>query len=315
MIAFGPVPSRRLGKSLGINNIASRKVCSYSCVYCQIGLTKEQSITRTAFYHPEVLTEEVSKHLKKLKPNDQPDYLTFVTNGEPTLDIHLGEEIRLLKQFGIPIAVITNSSLINNSGVREELMEADWVSVKVDSTEELTWRRINQPVESLDQKDILNGIQEFAKSYKGKLHTETMLVAGINDDPGQINQTASFIAPLHPKVAYFSIPIRPPADKTVKAPDEEKLVKAWQIYSSYGIQVEMLAGFEGIDTGATGNPYDDILNITAVHPLREDALHELLRKNQAGIQVLQSLMKQGLILEIDHNGWKFYIRKLFGSPR
>lgn len=194
-------------------------------------------------------------------------------------------------------------------------MEADWVSVKVDSTEEITWRRINQPVESLDLKDILNGIQEFAKSYKGKLHTETMLVAGINDDPVQINQTASFVAPLHPKVAYISIPIRPPAVKTVKAPDEEKLVKAWQIYSSYGIQAEMLTGFEGIGAGTTGNPYDDILNITAVHPLREDALHELLRKNQSGIQVLKSLMKQGLILEIDHNGWKFYIRKLFGSPR
>lgn len=315
MIAFGPVPSRRLGKSLGINNIASRKVCSYSCIYCQIGLTPVQALTRTTFYDPELLFNEVEKHLQKISPDDKPNHLTFVTNGEPTLDINLGEEIRMLKKLNIPIAVITNSSLLNDPGVRDELMEADWISVKVDSTEEDAWKRMNQPVRESDLKNILKGIQEFAKAYNGKLHTETMLVGGVNDNQDQLNQTALFIASLHSQTSYISIPIRPPAVKSAKAPDEEKLVKAWQIFRNCGLETEMLTGFEGTDTCATGNAYEDILNITAVHPLREDALHELLRKNTASIQVLQSLMKQGLILEIDHNGWKFYIRRLFGSLR
>ena len=310
MIAFGPVPSRRLGMSLGINNIASRKVCSYSCIYCQIGLTKEQSNTRTTFYKPAVLIEEVSNHLKKLKPGYQPDYMTFVTNGEPTLDINLGAEIRLLKQFGIPIAVITNSSLMFNSQVRAELMEADWVSVKVDSTDEATWRDINQPVKDLNLNDILKGIEAFSKTFKGKLYTETMMVSGVNDEPGQISQTATFIATLHPQMSYISIPIRPPAVKSVKAPAEEKLVTAWQTYSNFGIQTEMLTGFEGTETGFTGNAYDDILNISAVHPIREDTLAQLLNHDNAGINVVHSLIRQGLIKEVPFNGKNFYIRKL-----
>lgn len=310
MIAFGPVPSRRLGLSLGINNIASRKVCSYSCIYCQIGLTKEQSITRTTFYQPDVLVEEVSNHLKKLKPGYHPDYLTFVTNGEPTLDINLGEEIRLLKQFGIPIAVITNSSLMHIPQVRAELMEADWVSVKVDSTDETTWRNINQPVKDLNLTDILNGTEAFSKSYKGKLHTETMMVEGVNDNPAQISLTASFIASLHPAMSFISIPIRPPAIKSVKAPAEEILVSAWQTYSHLGIPTEMLAGFEGTETGFTGNAYDDILNISAVHPIREDTLAQLLNHDNAGMNVVQSLIRQGLIKEVPFNGKNFYIRKL-----
>jgi wyosine [tRNA(Phe)-imidazoG37] synthetase (radical SAM superfamily) len=112
MIAFGPIPSRRLGKSLGINNIVSHKLCSYSCVYCQIGNTINKMMVRQTFYEPEKLVKEVENHLLKLDKQHTPDHLTFVANGEPTLDINLGKEIRQLRKFGITIAVITNSSLI-----------------------------------------------------------------------------------------------------------------------------------------------------------------------------------------------------------
>ena len=112
MISFGPVPSRRLGKSLGINNVAFGKVCSYSCVYCQVGITHKFSNQRQKFYDPEVICSEVKKQMAKLSVADQPDYLTFVANGEPTLDINLGRSIEKLKLFNIPVAVITNASLL-----------------------------------------------------------------------------------------------------------------------------------------------------------------------------------------------------------
>jgi len=295
MIAFGPVPSRRLGKSLGINNITSKKICSYSCIYCQIGITRMQSIGREAFYDPAQLVHEVEKHLKTLDRDHAPDFLTFVANGEPTLDINLGEEIRLLRKLSIPIAVITNSSLINERRVQDDLMEADWVSVKVDTVSELSWKKINQPYPSLNLKRILSGLEGFSAFYKGSLHTETMLIDGINDSNLHLNQTASFIASLNPVKAYLSIPTRPPAIKTIKPAPEERIHEAWQIFQKLGIETEFLTGFEGTGAGFTGNAYEDILNITAVHPLREDSMAVLLKQDKSDEGVVNTLMAQGLI--------------------
>ncbi|MEJ2568295.1 MAG: radical SAM protein, partial [candidate division WOR-3 bacterium] len=129
-IPFGPVPSRRLGRSLGINNIPP-KICSYSCVYCQVGKTYNLSIERKEFYKAEEIKTQVFKKIAALKKQKEKiDFLSFVADGEPTLDINLGKEIEILKKSGIPIAVITNASLINRNDVRSDLSKADWVSVK-----------------------------------------------------------------------------------------------------------------------------------------------------------------------------------------
>ena len=308
MIAFGPVPSRRLGISLGINNISSKKLCSYSCVYCQIGITRMQTGKRQAFYDPAQLVHEVEEHLKKLDREHAPDFLTFVANGEPTLDINLGEEIRLLKKLSIPIAVITNASLMDDQHVQEDLLEADWVSVKVDTVSEISWKKINQPLPSLDLEKILSGLENFSAVYKGSLHTETMLIDEINDSSLQLDQTASFIATLNPVKSYLSIPTRPPAMKSVRPVSEERITKAWHAFQQKGILTELLTGFEGTGAGATGNAFEDILNITAVHPLREDTMSELLKQDQTDERVVNSLIAQGLIKGISHNGKLFYIR-------
>ncbi len=308
MIAFGPIPSRRLGKSLGINNIVSHKLCSYSCVYCQIGNTANKSMIRKIFYEPEKLVDDIEIHLKKLDKDHTPDYLTFVANGEPTLDINLGREIQLLKKSGFPIAVITNSSLIYHKHVRDDLMEADWVSVKVDTVDETVWKKINRPSAEINFEKILKGIQSFAAGYNGKLHTETMLVDGYNDSTKQLKQIASFIAMLKPQKAYLSIPTRPPAVKEIKPVLEKKLTEAWQIYQEAGITTELLTGFEGSDAGTTGNAFEDILNITAVHPLREDTVVRLLKENRTDHSVVDSMVAQGLIKGVKHEGKIFYIR-------
>lgn len=309
MIAFGPIPSRRLGISLGINNIVSIKRCSYSCVYCQIGNSNEKTTFRQTFYKPEALLENITAHLNKLDESHWPDYLTFVANGEPTLDFNLGKEIQLLKRFGIPIAVITNASLIDKEHVRNDLMKADWVSVKIDTVDHAIWEKINQPNAWLDHTKILAGIQLFSAEYKGVLCTETMLVNGYNDTFEKLEQTASFIAQLKPKTAYLSIPTRPPALRKIQAISEKKITETWQIYCKKGINTELLTGFEGTNTGFTGNAYDDILNVTAVHPLREDTILELVNKENSDMSVVESLVKQGLIKGVKYKGKTYYTRR------
>ncbi len=144
MIVFGPVPSRRLGRSVGINNIPP-KICSYACVYCQLGRTLKMQIERKAYYNVEDIARQVTEKVEDLKDRGEKiNYLTFVSDGVPTLDINLGNEIEALKPLGIKIAVITNSSLIFREDVRRELSKADWVSLKLDAVTDEIWRKIDR---------------------------------------------------------------------------------------------------------------------------------------------------------------------------
>jgi len=221
MIPFGPVPSRRLGQSLGINNIPP-KICSYSCVYCQLGRTLKMQVERQPFYEPEEILRAVKEKVKKAREAGGPvDYLTFVPDGEPTLDVNLGREINLLRELGLPIAVITNSSLIDHSDVRKDLMGADWVSLKMDAVDQGVWRRIIRPHRRLELKSILEGALEFAKTFRGELATETILVAGLNDSDPLLSGTADFLACLQPAVAYLSIPPPPPSATRCPPPSRE----------------------------------------------------------------------------------------------
>lgn len=306
MISFGPVPSRRLGHSLGINNIPGDKICTYACIYCQVGATRHYTLERQSFYSPEQIFSAVEEHLGKLQV--MPDYLTFVPNGEPTLDIHLGESISLLKQIGIPIAVITNASLLGDAAVRDALSLADWVSVKVDANEEAVWKKINRPHPSLTFEGYKDGLQAFASSYKGIMATETLMVEGVNDGAELLQQNASLIATLKPARAYLSIPTRPPAMRSVKKPDEAVINRAYQIYNAAGLHSEMLLGFEGSEAGITGDARADILNMSAVHPIREETMGEILRKNRADSSLPDQLIRENEIREVVYQDKKFWIR-------
>jgi wyosine [tRNA(Phe)-imidazoG37] synthetase (radical SAM superfamily) len=309
MICFGPIPSRRLGLSLGINNIPEEKICTFSCVYCQIGRTKKYSATRRFFYEPEEILTAAKTHLSKLDVKDQPDYLTFVSNGEPTLDVNLGRSIRLLHKLHLPVAVITNASLLNNYKVAEDLKQADWVSVKVDSVDEKVWKAINRPHKSITFQKHIDGVINFSKSFKNNLVTETMLVTGMNDKKYLLEETAKKISEINPATAYLSVPTRPPAEEFVYTPDESTLNEAFQIFFANKLNTELIIGFEGTNTGYTGNARDDILNICAVHPIREDTMQELLKKNKTEVTVLNDLLEEGKIKELSFNGKTFYLRK------
>jgi len=309
-ITFGPVPSRRLGRSLGINNIPP-KICTYSCVYCQLGRTLRMQVEQEGFYKKERVLQDVTNKIKEVKKRGEIiDYLSFVPDGEPTLDINLGEEIKLLNLLGIKIAVISNASLIWRKDVQNNLQEADWVSVKIDAVTEKIWRMINRPYRTLKLDKILQGILKFSRIFKGELTTETMLIDNINDTSEEIEKIADFIAELKPKKSYIAIPIRPPAEKCVKPATESIINMAYQTFIDKSIRTEYLIGYEGDAFASTGNIEDDLLSITSVHPMREEAVRKFLQKAGANWKTIEKLKKEDKLVETKFEEHKFYIRKL-----
>lgn len=314
-IAFGPVPSRRLGQSLGINNIPP-KICTYSCVYCQLGRTLRIQTEREEFYNTEEVVQDVEKKVKKAKERGESiDYLTFVPDGEPTLDINLGSEIELLKGFDIKIAVITNASLLQKKDVQDNLYKADWVSIKIDAINHEIWHRINRPHSGFKLYKILNGISDFAKNFSGDLTTESMLIRNVNDSPEELEKIADFIHGLTPKKSYLAIPTRPPAEDWVEPAKEETLNKAYQIFKERYIPVEYLIGYEGNAFAFTGNVEEDLLSITSVHPMRREGVSEYLKKANADWSSIERLTEENKLVEIEYDKKKFYLRKLSDNKR
>ena len=307
-ITFGPIPSRRLGRSLGINNIPP-KICTYSCLYCQVGKTYNLSIERKEFYkiaEIENQVEEKIEELKKLK--EKIDFLSFVPDGEPTLDINLGSEIQMLKIFEIPIAVITNGSLINREDVRKDLSKADWVSVKIDAVSEKAWKKINRPHPDLSLKDILEGITKFSNIYIGNLYTETMLIKGINTDKKDIEEIADFLETLKINTAYISIPTRPPASKKACIPDEATINMAYNLLTERNLKVELLSGYSAEEFPATKNVSEEILNITSVHPMREKDVKNILDKSGKTWKIVEDLLVKGELKMVNFGENKFFLR-------
>jgi len=310
MIAFGPVPSRRLGRSIGINNIPP-KICTYSCVYCQIGRTLKMTINRQKFYDPDEIIVEVKQKIENaLLAGETIDYLTIVPDGEPTLDINLGILLDRLAILKIKTAVITNSSLIHLPEVQENLSKANWVSVKIDAINEDIWRKIDRPHKQLNLNAILNGIVSFSKNFQGKLVTETMLVQDINDSVENIAEVAQFIQKINADVSYIGIPTRPPAEKWVLPPDLPEINRAFQIFSKYLPQVEYLIGYEGNQFAFTGNVEKDILSITSVHPMRADAVKEFVKKADGNFEKINQLVKEKRLIITEYNGNRYYLRNL-----
>lgn len=307
-IAFGPVPSRRLGQSLGINNVTT-KACSYTCVYCQVGETTQKFIEPRVFFSPAQIHEAVSTRLGRLKVRGLAvDYLSFVPDGEPTLDISLGESIQALRDLGIPIAVITNASLLWRPEIRERLAHADLVSVKVDTVHEDVWRRINLPHRDLSLRIILQGIREFATGFEGTLITDTMLIAGLNDDTDSLTGTAAFLADIAPHTAYIAVPTRPMTVRKVHATDESGLIRAHEIFAEHLSSVELLTGHEAGEFAYTGDARSDLLSVTAVHPMRETDVGKLVSKDQATWTLVEELLAEGLLKSTMYEGERYYLR-------
>jgi wyosine [tRNA(Phe)-imidazoG37] synthetase (radical SAM superfamily) len=270
-------------------------------------------IQRAEFYKPEEIYREAENKLKQLAAEGKKaDYFSFVPDGEPTLDLNLGKTIKLLKPLNVKIAVITNASLLWMDEVKEDLLNADWVSVSIDGSDEETWRKIDRPHRQLNHQRILDGIIDFSKQFQGTLVTETMLVQDINDHEACIEAIAEQIAVIQPSKAYLLVPTRPPAESNVNRPSPETLKNAAAIIQgTSGVLVEGITD-DDEEEGFffTENIANDILGIASVHPIREDIIDQLLKKRGADKGILTQLLNQGDLVAYQYEGKTFYRRVL-----
>jgi wyosine [tRNA(Phe)-imidazoG37] synthetase (radical SAM superfamily) len=278
-------------------------------MYCQVGSTHITEIEPRVFYQPQSIFDEVKTSvIQLLEQGESIDYLTFVPDGEPTLDDGLGKTIELLRGLDIKIAIITNGSLIGLKKVQDTLQMADWVSLKVDSVEEAIWRRINHPDKQLNLQDILSAMLSFADDFDGFLATETMLLKGLNTNDENIAGLVAFLQQLTPNKTYLAIPTRPTAEGGAYVPDVDRLNHIYQTVSQSIPDVELLTGYEGNAFSSSGDFINDVLAITAVHPMRKEAVQALLDKTNTNWDSVRDLVQQNKLRETEYNGNTFYLR-------
>lgn len=307
-VTFGPIRSRRLGWSLGINNVPS-KTCSYGCVYCQVGATTHARVRRVAYLDPQLVAERVLARVSDCRASGQAvDYATFVPDGEPTLDVGLGRAIRAIRRPDLRVAAITNASLLWREDVRQDLATADWVSLKIDTVDERTWRRLNRPVRRLDLAVVLAGVRRFAEEFHGYLATETMLVAGLNDDEDGVARVAGFVRSLRPSHAYVAVPVRPAAVSWVRRPSADTALRAAQAFAATGQATTLLSGDQA-DAGFAPAPdaIEGLIGILAVHPMSEGAVRGYVSAASVDWERIEDLIRDGLIVRVEREA-KPYLR-------
>jgi len=223
---YGPVPSRRLGFSLGVD-ILPFKTCTLDCVYCQLGSSSRTTVRRKAFFDP----KEVLAHVQgAIASGARIDHITFSGSGEPTLNRSIGGIIRGIKKMtDIPVAVLTNATLLSRTDVREALRAADVVVPSLDAATPGMFRRVNRPHRSLSLSRTLKGLAEFRRRYKGEIWLEIMLVKGMNDSPAHVRKLKEAIAAIRPDRVQLNTVVRPPAVKSagpLNAAEMEKIREA-----------------------------------------------------------------------------------------
>ncbi|HDD35973.1 MAG TPA: radical SAM protein [Archaeoglobus veneficus] len=280
---YGVVPSRRLGKSLGVN-VIPRKTCSYSCVYCQLGRTTNKTIERKSYFPKKDILEEIVKVVKETKKSGKSfDYITFVGEGEPTLCKDLGWLIEKSKEFG-KVAVITNGSLLFDEDVRNELAECDVVIPSLDAADQKTFLRINRPVRlSIDK--IIEGMIEFRKIFRNELSIEVMLVKDYNDSNAVLSKIKNALERINPDKVYLMTFTRPPAEK-VEPASNSRLLQAYSIIGEK-LNVELIINPEQGEFWI--NSLDDLISILKRHPMRKDQIEGFLKKLNLDIKTIKNL--------------------------
>ena len=237
---FGPVPSRRLGRSLGVDLIP-RKVCTFDCVYCQVGRTTQKIVAREVFVPVEIVLAEISA---KLAHVPRPDYITLAGSGEPTLHAELGAIIAGIKRVtDVPVAVLTNGSLLHDPQVRKACGNADLMLPSLDAGDEDTFQKINRPAAGLTLKRIVDGMVAFRREYDGPIWLEVFLVAGVNSSPAHVRKIAALAQRIRPDRIQVNTAVRPTADSGVKALTEAELIELCKLL---GPGAEVIADFRHV---------------------------------------------------------------------
>ena len=312
---FGPVPSRRLGQSLGIDTIPL-KTCNWNCVYCQLGRTVPLTNERREYFPRDEIIDEVKQALAAHKPGEI-DWVTFVGSGEPALHIGLGWLIRKVKELTgtpttsalqghLPVAVITNGSLLYLPEVREELAAADAVLPTLDAGNARLYRKINRPHPDITFERLVDGLIAFRKEYRGKLWVEVMLARSLNDSEETLREIAAVLKRIRPDEVHINLPTRPPAETWVQPSDEEGLIRAQIILGEIARVVHPAEG--SFDLSGFENAVDAIVSIITRHPMNETELRRTLEKWKPGQvdKALEELSSSGQAQVVERYGARFW---------
>jgi wyosine [tRNA(Phe)-imidazoG37] synthetase (radical SAM superfamily) len=302
---FGPVPSRRLGQSLGIDPVPF-KTCNWNCVYCQLGRSTPLTNERREYVPTEEILAETRRALEAREP-DGIDWVTFVGSGETTLHSGLGRMIRGVKEMTtLPIAVITNGSLLDLPEVREELLPADAVLPTLDAGNEDLYRAINRPWPGLTLESLVRGLVAFREAYQGKLWVEVMLVKGMNDTEAALEEIARLLDRIRPDEVHINLPTRPPAESWVEPPDDEGLMRARALLGARAsVVVEPHGDF---DLGGYADLTEAIIAVITRHPMAEEDLVQTLKRwshDDVG-DALAKLRESGRALVVARYGKNFW---------
>lgn len=241
---FGPVPSRRLGISLGVD-LVTPKSCNMNCVFCECGATKKLTLKRERFKNPEEIKEEIGKVLENITP----DYITFSGSGEPTLSKDIGEIISWIKKHtNVKVCVITNGLLLNDGKVIEEIKEADLIIPTLNSIDNMIFKKINRPSAEVDVSQLMGGLRNLSEKYLGNIFIETFIIEGLNDSDEHTEKMAKFLKNLKFTKLQLNSLDRPGTEKWVKPASEKTLKNIKEKYEELGItNVEIVSKMKAVE--------------------------------------------------------------------
>jgi len=258
---FGPVASRRLGRSLGVD-VVRPKTCSYDCIYCQIGRTTLKTLERAEYVPTDEVIEQVREKLARV---ERPDYITFSGSGEPTLHSRLGEIVAAIKRLtDVPVAILTNGSLLWDAQVRRECAQADLIVPSLDAGDEALFRFVNRPHADLDFSRVVEGLIQFRRDYGGRLWLEVLLLAGVTALPAEVEKIRRWVERIEPDRIQVNTVVRPPAEGFAFRIEDQQLTELARLLGDKAEVITELAASE-TETNVAARR-DDILALLARRP-------------------------------------------------
>lgn len=296
---FGPVPSRRLGRSLGVDFVPF-KTCSYDCVYCQLGRTTIKTVKRKEYAPAETVVEEVEERLKKISP---PDYITLSGSGEPTLHSRIGDIISGIKEISaVPVAVLTNGSLLWIEEVRDAVSGADLVIPSLDAGSEDTFIRVNRPHSGIIFKEMVDGLCSFREGFTGPVWLEVFITT---DTEGEVSKIKDLTDRIAPERIQLNTAVRTPAEKFVDPVSRDRME---EIAAFFGPKCEVIADYTGAHArGEFVSTGEELLELLKLRPCSIDDISAGLglHRNEA-VKYVQQLMDKGLIRMEERRGKRLY---------
>ena len=302
---FGPVPSRRLGMSLGVD-LVPHKVCSLNCVYCECGRTTQLTLERTEYVSYEDVTKEIDHFLAN---NPTPDYITFSGSGEPTLNVRIGDVLKFIKskRTNIPVAVLTNATLFYDPEVRQELLDADVVLPSLDAGEKLSFLKINRPFHSLNIDEYIQGLVDFRNEFKGKIWLEVLILPGFNDDIKNLKALKVAFLKIDPDEIQLNTLDRPGTIENIRAATRKELQDIVNFWNLDKVKIIAAAPNRKKIISYRADTESAILETIKRRPCTLEDLHKILGLHRNEInKYLDVLENEGKISSIRENRGLFY---------